>query len=59
MTLGWSRAMYLEFTTSLESVRFLRCHLHAFQYFGGVPRQVLHDNLKTAVLDRGADGAVH
>ena len=59
MTLGWSRAMYLEFTTSLESVWFLRCHLHAFHYFGGVPRQVLHDNLKTAVLDRGADGAVH
>lgn len=59
MTLGWSRAMYLEFTTSLESAWFLRCHLHAFHYFGGAPRQVLHDNLKTAVLDRDPDGAVH
>ena len=59
MTLGWSRALYVEFTTSMESVWFLRCHLHAFRYFGGVPRVMLHDNLKTAVLDRGADGTVH
>jgi transposase len=59
MTLGWSRAMYLEFTTSMESVWFLRCHVHAFHYFGGAPRQVLHDNLKTAVLDRAPSGAVH
>jgi hypothetical protein len=59
MTLGWSRALYVEFTTSMESVWFLRCHLHAFQYFGGVPRVMLHDNLKTAVLDRALDGAIH
>jgi hypothetical protein len=29
--------------------------VHAFRYFGGVPRVVLHDNLKTAVLDHVAD----
>ncbi len=59
MTLGWSRAMYLEFTVSAESAWFLRCHLHAFHYFGGVPREVLHDNLKTAVVARDADGTIH
>jgi len=59
MTLGWSRAMYLEFTVSAESAWFLRCHLHAFHYFGGVPRQVLHDNLRTAVAERGAGGVIH
>lgn len=59
MTLGWSRAMYLEFTVSAESAWFLRCHLHAFRSFGGVPRQVLHDNLKTAVVARGAGGVIH
>jgi len=59
MTLGWSRAMYLEFTISADAAWWLRCHLHAFHYFGGVPRQVLHDNLKTAVLDRDADGTIH
>jgi transposase len=58
MTLGWSRTIYLEFTISLELVWFLRCHLHAFRAFGGVPRQVLHDNLKTAVLERRG-GAIH
>ena len=58
MTLGWSRALYLEFTVSADAAWWLRCHVHAFRYFGGVPRQVLHDNLKTAVLDREADGRI-
>ena len=59
MTLGWSRTMYLEFTISMQAAWFLRAHLHAFNYFGGVPVQVLHDNLKTAVLERKADGTIH
>lgn len=59
MTLGWSRAMYLEFTVSMEAAWFLRCHLHAFHYFGGIPREILHDNLKTAVLDRDTEGTIH
>lgn len=59
MTLGWSRTTYVEFTVSADSGWWLRCHLHAFRYFGGVPRAVLHDNLKTAVLDRDADGSIH
>ncbi|MCW5852623.1 MAG: IS21 family transposase [Anaerolineae bacterium] len=59
MTLGWSRTMYLEFTVSADLAIFLRCHVHAWHYFGGVPRQVLHDNLKTAVIDRDGEGAVH
>jgi transposase len=58
MTLGWSRASYLEFTVSADAAWFLRCHLHGFHYLGGVPRQVLHDNLKTAVLDRDVDGRI-
>jgi transposase len=59
MTLGWSRASYLEFTISADAAWWLRCHVHAFRYFGGAPRVVLHDNLKTAVLDRDADGTIH
>jgi transposase len=59
MTLGWSRAMYLEFTVSADAAWWLRCHLHALHYFNGAPREVLHDNLKTAVLSRTADGVVH
>jgi hypothetical protein len=37
---------------------FLRCHLHAFHYFDGVPHELLYDNLKTAVDHRLADGSV-
>jgi len=59
MTLGWSRASYLEFTISADAAWWLRCHVHAFRYFGGTPRVVLHDNLKTAVLDRHAGGTIH
>ncbi|MDH4138439.1 MAG: IS21 family transposase [Anaerolineae bacterium] len=59
MTLGWSRASYLEFTVSADAAWWLRCHVHAFRYFGGVPQIVLHDNLKTAVLERDADGTIH
>lgn len=59
MTLGWSRMMYLEFTTSLDTSWFLRCHQHAFEYFGGIPREVLHDNLKSAVLSRDTEGNIH
>ena len=58
MTLGWSRAMYLAFTVSASSAWFLRCHLHAFHYLGGVPRTILHDNLKTAVISQNAQGQI-
>lgn len=59
MTLGWSRTMYVEFTTSMDTATWQRCHVHAWHYFGGVPRVVLHDNLKTAVLERGPEGIIH
>jgi len=59
MTLGWSRTMYVEFTTSMDETAFVRCHLNAWRYFGGVPREILHDNLKTAVLGRDGTGAIH
>jgi transposase len=58
MTLGWSRACYLEFTISADAAWWLRCHVHAFRHFGGAPRVVLHDNLKTAVLDRDTEGTI-
>jgi transposase len=59
MTLGWSRASYLRFTISSDTTWFIRCHLHAFTYLGGVPRRLLYDNLKSVVLSRDADDVVH
>ena len=59
MTLGWSRASYLRFTVSLDSTWFIRCHLHAFAYLGGVPKRLLSDNLKSVVVWRDAEEVVH
>ena len=46
-----SRKMYLEFTHSQTFETFARCHLHAFQVFGGVSREIWFDNLATAVAE--------
>jgi transposase len=59
MTLGWSRACYVRFTISSDTTWFIRCHLHAFAYLGGIPRHLLYDNLKSVVERRDADGVVH
>lgn len=58
LTLGYSRRQYVEFTVRQDLETFLRCHLHAFRYFGGIPHELLYDNLKTAVDHRERDGAV-
>ena len=52
MVLCYSRRMYLEFTVSQTMEFFLSCHENAFGAFGGVPSQVMVDNLKSAVLQR-------
>lgn len=55
MVLSWSRATYARFTLDQTLDSFLRCHVAAFRYFGGVPRAVLYDNLKSVVLERQGD----
>lgn len=57
MILGFSRYQYIEFTLSRNLASFLSCHMHAFEYFGGVPAELLYDNLKTAILSH-VDGTV-
>lgn len=52
MVLCFSRRMYLQFTVSQTSEFFLDCHERAFAVFGGVPRRIIIDNLKSAVLQR-------
>ena len=52
MVLCYSRLMYLEFTVLQSMEHFLGCHQNAFQFFGSVPRAVMVDNLKSAVLRR-------
>ena len=54
--LGWSRAAYVEFVSDERVATLLGCHVRAFEYFGGVPRTVLYDNVRTVVLQRDAYG---
>ncbi|ACY13713.1 IS21 family transposase [Haliangium ochraceum] len=55
MVLSWSRQIFLRFYLSAAMPCFLRAHVEAFDFFGGVPRVLLYDNLKSAVLDRVGD----
>lgn len=55
-TLGHSRASQVEFVSDMKVDTLIACHEHAFAHFGGVPRQVLYDNMKTVVLERDAHG---
>jgi transposase len=52
MVLSWSRQLFLRFFLSAAMPSFLRGHAAAFEYFQGVPRVLLYDNLKSAVLER-------
>jgi len=51
-TLSYSRALWLEFFFDQSLENFLTGHVHAFQHWGGAPRVILVDNLKSAVLER-------
>ncbi len=59
MVLGFSRAIYVEFVRRADVATFIRCHLNAFDYFGGVPRRCLYDNAKVVVLERDDEGGDH
>jgi hypothetical protein len=50
MVLGFSRMLYAEFTSSMKLHWLIRCHLNAFDFFGGFTREVLYDNMKQVRL---------
>jgi transposase len=55
MVLSFSRRVFLRFFPGAAMPFFLRGHVEAFAELGGVPRVVLYDNLKSAVLERRGD----
>jgi transposase len=55
-TLGWSRAAYVEFVTDERVETLVEAHENAFLAFGGTPREVLYDNMRTVVLERHGYG---
>lgn len=50
MVLGHSRYLWAQFVMHQDLPTVLRCHMDAFEHFGGVPREILYDRMKTAVL---------
>ena len=50
MTMGWSRACYVELVRRADTASFIQCHVNAFEYLGGVPRRCLYDNAKVVTL---------
>jgi transposase len=49
---GHSRLLYLEFTHSQRQETLHQCLLNAFHFFQGTPRELVHDNMLTAVVER-------
>ena len=63
MTLGFSRRMYCDIVFDQKVETWLELHIAAFEFLGGVPRVIVPDNLKAAVV-RAAfavddDAAIH
>ncbi len=50
MTLSHSRHQYVEFVFNQRIPTWVNCHINAFEFFGGVPEELVIDNLKSAVL---------
>jgi len=54
MILGYSRKIYGELIDRCDLPTFLDCHIRAFDYFGGVPDEILYDRMKNVYIGRVA-----
>jgi len=50
LVLGYCRAIYAEFVSRCTLESFLDGHIRAFHYLGGVPAELLYDNMKHVVI---------
>ena len=58
LVLGHSRMMWGRFVVHQDLGSVLRSHMAAFADLGGVPREILYDRMKTAVVGEDPDGLV-
>jgi transposase len=58
ITLSYSRALWVEFFFDQSIENLLLGHVHAFSDWGGVPRNVLFDNMRSVVSERRGE-AIH
>ena len=52
MILGYSRKIYGELIDHCDLPTFLDCHINAFEYFGGVPEEILYDRMKNVFIGK-------
>jgi len=52
MILGYSRKIFAAFIERCDLPTFLDCHIAAFDYFGGVPQEILYDRMKNVYIGR-------
>ncbi len=52
MILGYSRKQYSELILKCDLPTFLDCHIRAFDYFGGVPQEILYDRMKNVYIGK-------
>jgi transposase len=52
MILGYSRRIYGELIERCDLPTFLDCHIRAFEYFGGVPEEILYDRMRNVFIGK-------
>jgi transposase len=52
MVLGYSRMMFITFTSSMRMRELIQCHQDAFAFFGGWTQTILYDNMKQVKISR-------
>lgn len=57
-TLPYSQYVYVEPCLDMKMETFIRCNIHMLEYFGGVPRRIVCDNLKTGVVSHPKEGDI-
>lgn len=50
MVLGYSRHLFCRFVWRQDLATVVRCHMAAFEALGGVPREILYDQMRTVVI---------
>ena len=56
--LPYSQYTYVEATLDMKQDSWLKCHINAYNYFGGVAIRLVCDNLKTGIISHPKEGEI-
>ena len=57
-TLPYSQYSYVEPCLNMKMDTFIRCHVHMYEFFGGVPIRTICDNLKAGIVAHPKEGEI-